>query len=723
MFSSNIDNAVSSPSESSSSPTSPSGPDSIGADERESKHLENSKVTDAISTRVAELANQSENRTDFLRSLAAELLQQFQSGVVAVNASTWTNPMMLVTDDDLAQCIERSSITELLSSASRSPIACSIPQVDSEESARGLRIELTEGPDRTTILLVYPIDEIPGAIRQVSDLQRLNRFAESTRQIIETIGLSDLEQRRADQNQSSSESSSTHPSMIHSGPSMGEVHALSSFHQNLDLTGTAYRIANESRRLLSCDRATVLVPHGRGLSGKSFRVIAVSGVAVVDRRSNSIKAVERLVRSAVVLARPLVLPSDDQPLPPQIQQPLDEYLDESGVLRAVLLPLYQPALESKSDSDELLDHGPFDSDGDLVGILVLEHFSGESSIAIEQRTSSVANAARLALGNSIEHRSVFGLGLWKAIGRMTSPTRAPVVMAATVLAVGLFALSLFIRIEHQVIVSGHIEPSVKRQVFAPLDGTIKELMVVDGQTVEAGDPLLRLENAELESQAESLAGEILTANKRLTALAAMRLSDSGDVSASARLAMEERQLQSELTNLIAQQAIVKSQQENLIVTAPISGNVAGWQMERRLMGRPVGRGNSLLQIVDPASPWDLQLNLPDEDAGPVLAAATNADQPLRVEFAVATLPEKTFSATLGSIATAARLDSLGSHVIDARARVIVPEETSGADRLTPNQMRSGADVTAKISCGERTILRSWFGDVFDFVHRNILFYF
>ena len=76
------------------------------------------------------------------------------------------------------------------------------------------------------------------------------------------------------------------------------------------------------------------------------------------------------------------------------------------------------------------------------------------------------------------------------------------------------------------------------------------------------------------------------------------------------------------------------------------------------------------------------------------------------------------------------MDESGQHVIDATAKVLIGERhkatTGNADELDdfhPTDTRVGADVTAKITCGKRSVLRSWFSDVFDFMHRNVLFYF
>src|SRR5262245_31806794 len=52
-------------------------------------------------------------------------------------------------------------------------------------------------------------------------------------------------------------------------------------HTSLRVADAAYALANEGRRLLECDRVTVLTCQGR-----RFRVVAISGQDVFDRRSN-----------------------------------------------------------------------------------------------------------------------------------------------------------------------------------------------------------------------------------------------------------------------------------------------------------------------------------------------------------------------------------------------------------------------------------------------------
>ncbi len=674
-----------------------------------------------------ELADQSQDRSEFLRLLAAELRETLRVALVAVESVDWPAPMMLVAEERMSQAIDRTAIRSLLETAARSPIACDVPATspstgdgsDEVEWVRGIRVELNCSPDRAAVLLVYPQQLSPSASDQLRDLKTLQAYAQSTREVICTLPLDDG-------GSSLREGGSLETALTVSSATsvLGNRQSLRLFHRDLDLGATAYRIANESRRLLGCDRVTVLVPRG----GR-HRALAISGVSVVDSRSNSVRSAERLSSSVAVMSRPLVLPSD-QPLPPQIQEPLDHYLDETGVMSAIVLPLHSPDAEIEREGIEEAEIDPFHGSGELLGVMILEYFSGSAPPSVGPPMALVAAEATLSLRNAIEHRKVFGLPVMKAIGGVVQSSRFPMIAVAMLCAAAMVVAAAFIPIEHHVIATGTVQPQSRRQVFASVDGVVTKVHVTDGQKVEAGQPLFELENAELESRAETLAGEIQTASRRLASVRSVRLASEADAAQKSRLALEERQLESELANLRAQQEVVRSQQHQLTVTSPIAGTVVGWQLLRRLGDRPVSRGNLLVAIVDHHGPWSLRLHVPDRDAGPVLQAAEQ-DASLPIQFAVATQPQASYAATLQSIATAARLDESGEQVIDATAMVAVDDSAdSRADRadrsfdsFRASDVRVGADVTAKIACGKRSVLGSWFADVIDFTHRNVLFYF
>ena len=658
-----------------------------------------------------------------MQRVAEELLTSFGAVTVAVNLHTWGSPMMLVTDDQIAGQIDRDAVRTLLNSATDAPVASSVPlRVEGgQDSTRCLRVLFQDQPSYSAALVVYAPNADLSPAEQIAALKQLNEFAIAVR--------GELSQR------SPAPETSLLPTVQApvSASTVGARQSLTQFHRDLDLDATCARIANESRRLLQCDRVTVLTPH----RGSSLKVQSISGVSVIDRRSNSVRAIENLVTTASVMAQPLILPSET-PLPPQIQTPLDDYLDETGVMATVLLPLYAQKTATE-DIDEPFD--PFDGDGEFVGVIALEYFEGEPPQTLSPSLSIVATEATFALKNAEEHHSIFGVGLWKAVGRVTDRRRLPYATLGLLSVIGLLAATMFIEVDHHVIATGTAEPTDQRRVFSRVDGICKTIFVTDGQTVSAGDPLMQLENAELESRAETLSGEIATATRRLSSIETLRLGEQEDLAKRDRLAMEESQLRLELNSLHEQQAVIHKQQKELLITSPIDGTVVAWQIEQRLGDRPVSRGNMLLRVVDHTGPWSLKLQIPDYQSGAVINEFQGSSE-LPVKFAVATDPDGSFQAKLKSIATAARLDETGQHIIDASATVDFPidafglaysqtkieDETTGDSSeasvsAKPFGVRAGADVTARIECGKRSALRSWFSDVFDFVNRNIVFYF
>ena len=667
-----------------------------------------------VSVRIAELVQQSGGQqSEFLQLVGGELSKAFSLGIIAIESGQWSGPMMMVADGELGHGIDRGMIRRLLRSAAVVPVACDIPMLAEQNSGhtktRGLHIEVSDSPSRTALLLVYSPTGIPTPIAQVSDLKLLSLYVHEIRRQIKTLA----------NNQPLATQVSQSNALIPAN-NLGDRNSLQLFHQDLNLNATTYRIANESRRLLNADRVTVLLPKKGLANSKRYRVSAISGVAVVDARSNAVKCIEELTNRAAVLAKPTAFPSED--LPPQIQIPMDVYLDVSGVSGALMLPLIAPGKEE--DEFDSMGSLPFENSGKVLGVIVLEYFSGDPPRQIVGPISTVSSEAVLALRNSEEHQQIFGLRVWKTMGVAATAVRSPLILLGIIAAIGLLIAGLIVQIDHQVIATGTATPAAQRQVFASSDGIVDKILVKDGQRVSAGDPLIELENAELESQSESLSGEIIAATKRIAAIEAVRLNPSGDPSQAERLVLEQRQLESELGNLNAQLELIRDQQDKLTIRSPIQGTVVAWQIQRRLDSRPVSRGNLLMTVVDHEGPWTLHLEVPDKDSGPLLVSMKET-KTLPIRFAVATVPGDTYGASLESLANATRLDESGQHVIDLVAKITPgePEADDALNEFSTNKVTVGANVTAKIACGRRSVIHSWFSDVFDFVDRNVMFYF
>ena len=653
--------------------------------------------------RVAAIASESVGQDDFLRRLASELRDAFQLDAVGVTHPNWQRPMVLLADSSGSKRLDADSVVRVLASATSAATACNVPvwtEQDEQLTSRALHVRLGDTTDASAVLLLYGDQKTPTTIKQVGDLKSLAHYATISREML-------LRWPRATKSVEGRALAPTTAAM-----SIGDSRTLRTFHRDLDLKSTAYRITNESRRLLGADRVSLLIAK-RG----NFRMTSVSGVAVVDRRANSVKAAEQFVDRVAVLDRPIMLPADE-PLPPQIQETLDRYLDETDIASVLFYPLRPSGKASSKDSHlSELDDEPT---GEPFAALLVESFS-DQRINVTPKVQEVAHEATYAIANSMEHQRIFALPVLKTMGDWFGGRRLPWTALALFVFAALLIASLVVRIDHRIIATGYAESTVQQHVFARSDGTVREVFVADGDRVEKGDLLARLENAELDSRLETLSGQIQTTSKRLASIASMLLSPSTDERQSGRLAIEKRQLESELDGLRRQLELVQRQQQELMIVAPIDGVVAGWQLRRKLINRPLRRGDRLLTVVELDATWQLRLEIPEEDAAEVMSAFEESSA-LAVTFAAKSNPGSTYAATLESIATAIRKTDANVNVVEGLASIRGDADSRAFQAFYSSQARSGVEATAKITCGRRTVLGSWFGDVADFVDRHILFH-
>jgi hypothetical protein len=115
------------------------------------------------------------------------------------------------------------------------------------------------------------------------------------------------------------------------------VAAFEALHRGLDIRQTSYAIVNEGRRLIGCDRLTLAV-----CSGSKCRIEAVSGLDTLDRRAAELQGLARLATAVVQTAEP-IWSDGSEDFPPQIQAPLQAYVDRSHARLIGVLPLTTPA--------------------------------------------------------------------------------------------------------------------------------------------------------------------------------------------------------------------------------------------------------------------------------------------------------------------------------------------------------------------------------------------
>jgi multidrug efflux pump subunit AcrA (membrane-fusion protein) len=475
-------------------------------------------------------------------------------------------------------------------------------------------------------------------------------------------------------------------------------------HGRLDVRHVAYTLANEGRAIIGCDRASVAIVRGR-----KARLLSVSGVDTQNRRAASVRHLEALIGAVVTGDEPLWYPEDAAQLPPQIEQVLERYLDESHARQLVVLPLREAVDDSNPDSAQ-----------PAIGALVCEYFTPPSaSQHTKLQTEAVAAQGTVALANALEYEGVPLVRLWRAVGqsrRLVRGRQLPKTLLALAAAASVIAALVFVEIDFNVEARGELVPQQRRDVFATVDGVIAEIRVAHGDTVSQGQELLVLRRPQIDLERARVLGELQTARKRLSALQAMRFSGA-TASSEAReqyqqRTAEEEEIKEQLASLQEQVALLDEQQAELIVRSPIAGQILTWDVEQLLASRPVQRGQMLLSVGDSSGPWELELRVDDDRIGHVLEARHNKAEPVDVSFRLAMDPDHTFDAQVRDVA-------LNTDVLEnAGPQVLV---TADVDRDALPRLRPGASVLANIHCGRRSIGFVWLHDLWDAARTRLFF--
>ena len=95
--------------------------------------------------------------------------------------------------------------------------------------------------------------------------------------------------------------------------------------------------ANDGRQLLGCDRLSVAIHKGAKTS-----IVAISGQDSVNARANLTRAMAQIAERVIELREPLTFSGRIDDLPPQIEKPLADFVQESGSRMVKLLPLIEP---------------------------------------------------------------------------------------------------------------------------------------------------------------------------------------------------------------------------------------------------------------------------------------------------------------------------------------------------------------------------------------------
>lgn len=468
--------------------------------------------------------------------------------------------------------------------------------------------------------------------------------------------------------------------------------AVRDLHAARSVRECAQVVARQVRRLLPADRVSVLLVRGR-----HCRLAALSSDVAPDHRARQVQLLERLARETLHSGRSWEVAVGSGVNPLRVAESIDDYLDETQV-RGTRCELLTPPAAA----------GAASSDGRPIAVLVCDAYTLEGTEAWRERLALLTPHCAQALKWTLWKESRGWrrwLAPWRSWSRAAAWCLAPAVVLAAVVALMVLPGELTIE------VPGRLMPVERRGVFAPADAIVTEVLVRDEEQVQAGQPLVRLVDPDLELEASRLQGELQTALARLDAVEARRKLRLQDRSVDASLlSIEQEELKATIEGLRQQLEVVRRRREQLTIRSPLTGRVARWNLQQVLHSLPVRHGQNLMDVYNPEGPWRLELNVPDDVSGYVRLASAGGRP--RVEFVLQTDPTRVHAAALDELGDATELSA--ARELTVRGIVNLPAGLIDAPRR-------GATVQAKVSCGRRSLGFVWFRELIEFVQRRILF--
>ncbi|MEK6262651.1 MAG: GAF domain-containing protein [Planctomycetota bacterium] len=526
---------------------------------------------------------------------------------------------------------------------------------------------------------------------------------------------------------------------------LGFVHNLQ---RSLDVNEVAGVAVNDGRLLFGADRVSLVMRRGRRAV-----VTAVSGQESVHPRGNLIRSMRTLAGQVLSAGEPLRYDGSLDKLPSQLEKPLADFVQEGGARFLLMVPLLEPERLVKPEESSG-NAKPVRAARRTLGVLVVEQMqNSEPSPQLTGTLDAVVDHIAAAVFNAKTHSAIFLLPLWRAIGRFCEWLRGRRLAIATVVAALLIAFGVSLVAvpwPYRVDATGRLMPVIQREVFAPWDGQVVELLVHGGERVAEGEILLKLRNDELSAELVTVENQLQEKRKLHSSLIAQRdaVVKQGNRDEELKLQGKAVETKVEIEGAALQSTVLKDRLARLTVRAPLAGVVTTFQAQQLLLNRPVKRGDLLLQVMDETGDWQLELEVAEHRLGRILVAqqklaATGREakvesrkpedadvgdspapptlnpqpstlappfQPLPIEYRLLTQPDASYFASLTSLATrAVTAESQGS-VIEARA-------TLDKTRLPTRAI--GAEVRARIGCGTSCLGDVLFGDIVEFVQKYL----
>ena len=473
-----------------------------------------------------------------------------------------------------------------------------------------------------------------------------------------------------------------------------------SLHQHDDWKSTSSAIVNETRRLLGCDRVSLAIRNG----GKS-RITAVSGQDSVVRRSNSVRAIQKIADQVFRSGQRVDFEIGDSSPANQPAGFTLDYLQETEALGFAAIPLLPPSKPEFDQVDSAEADQPF-------AVLFVEQFSDNPDFS-SNLPRLVPHLSQAAF-HSLQQSQIFLRPTRQMIGRMLQHSKIGATKALLICGSMLLFLAVmfFWKSTYSIKAVGKLMPAEQFRAYAPFDGEVQNVWVSSGQIVERDQPLLNLYDERLATQHLTLQNELAQKKKTLSAHNAQMDQSQTPMTMSERIELNAKiaQTQSEIDGLMLRLESSQRLLQKAEMRSEIPGRLATFRPDDLLSGRPVARGDLLVEVMNEDGPWILELQIPAKRYGHLMQEYQTNQSARPATFVLATDPERTYEATIQEVSSRASDDGQGGAVFQLRAKIT-------DDEHSPRTI--GADVTASIDCGQQPLGYVLFGDIIDWVQMRI----